>query len=271
MPLTALHSYYLYFPCPCLAREAYLAYLRKTCFHCFDAIIAAVQSKEFNTGHLFTKARRMAIKSFTLFIESPFYAEWCQGQLGTSFDMDSAAVTQSLQNIFAHTSTNETAMHCDLPSITDSNVRDGVVLLQSNEWFRSLVSAVETLPVAVTVSLADEHNGFPLVYANQCTIAMSGLDHSSALGKPNCFYANPAIAQDLSKAIPAEHRFSFSDHAGVTGHVILISKPLYDTTSRFRFIFSVLLPRALNEDLRYMQMLLMFIPSVVYPKPIAVC
>lgn len=135
--------------------------------------------------------------------------------------------------------------------------RQGSVIFTVNNksWLSSMLAAVEFIPLAFTIALADEVKGFPLMYVNNAFEKLTGYKKKDCLGKSCSFLqTNPktgekvysssdTVIQDLSRAImfgcPYSARLNNFKANGDLFMNRLQLQPLYDQRMTYRFVIGL--------------------------------
>eukprot|EP01038_Epipyxis_sp_PR26KG_P015186 gene15186-20456_t len=153
-------------------------------------------------------------------------------------------------------------------------------LMKTGSWLTSLLAAVETLPVCVSLSTARrDRPGFPLIYVNACFEYTTQYPRSEIVGQ-NCRFlqagkAEPESIARLSTALrdaqPVKVAITNFRRDGTPFKNLLAMKPIFDEEGNYRYVlgvqFDVTQDDATPAKLKLADELLRMLPNTIYSNP----
>lgn len=198
---------------------------------------------------------------------------WCKEKLSIENSMTSVAAEEAVDDLLMSTIPCNTEVVFDIMhQVSELRPMECGILLTPGSWFREFAEAVEGLPVGVYLSLADSSMGYPVLYANKHTEDFSGQSRSVILGERNSLYDVTAEDSRISKrfrwaldsAVPTRCIVTASSSTGDTVPVTLLSKPLFDVYSRYRYVITMQTADLSSEALLRLSVFLLYVPNVVF-------
>jgi PAS domain S-box-containing protein len=209
-----------------------------------------------------TGTRALLLASvFPLFLESPQYERWVTEQtaLAAGTGADETPVTAQEAEADANEGREERLDELFVPS--NRRIKDIVgqalasidpveieLMLVGGDWLRSLTSAVEDLPLCVTLASArEERRGFPLVYVNRAFEQATGYDRADIVGK-NCNFLQTdtsetqqiqKMSEALRNAKPVKVAITNYRKDGEPFINLLAMKPIFDAEGTYAFVVGV--------------------------------
>jgi hypothetical protein len=132
-------------------------------------------------------------------------------------------------------------------------------------WFMRFTQVMEEFPVAVFLSLPDKERGLPIIYSNSYTEQATGYCRDDLHGKENLFFSGACdeVINALVGGVPSVSAHTIRYKDGTDRAVTIVSKPIYDFRSNFRYNLSVQIESSLLEDLRIVTMLVLSVSSII--------
>ena len=154
-------------------------------------------------------------------------------------------------------------------------------LLQEGDWLRGVLTAVEDLPLCVTLASArDDRRGFPLVYVNKAFEAVSLYNRKEVVGRNCRFLQSPAsqpqqvqrLTDALRLALPVKVALTNVRKDGSEFTNLLAMKPVFDSEGVYSYVIGVQCdissnnkgdPHAANAQLASVDDVLALLPNIL--------
>lgn len=215
------------------------------------------------------------VRLFPHFLSDPAYNEWCGAQMSLPMTASSSEIEFTLERLFVDNAigANLESLYQLLHLTTLVQMPDCALLLKADGWLKTFSELVENIPLSVYMSIADEKKGFPVVYVNRHLELTTGYRRQELQGHCNPFLnhssvANPEVLDNmreaLSKSLPCKAKFRASYRDGKVVPVTLLSKPMYDTSSRLRYIFTVQTEDGSTANMAVIGGFMAIAPNIVY-------
>jgi hypothetical protein len=186
---------------------------------------------------------RRAIKEcFLAFLESHDYTEWCKDQLGNSAGLlnEEGCTTLATLNLQRSVAVPKYVRFRTMDSEDD----------HESSSFQALSAFAETISLTVYVSAPNKEAGFPIVYLNAYAEGQTGYSLGDLQGRGNIFMNQ--ISEELTASfvfgIPSVYTHFFSHFDGTLVPVTVVSKPIYDTSTEYRYLLSIQLENQPTEQ-----------------------
>jgi len=161
-------------------------------------------------------------------------------------------------------------------AIESSDPEELDLMLENGDWLRSLMAAVEDLPLCVTLATArDDRRGFPLVYVNKAFENVTQYHRTEIVGK-NCNFlqgsqAEPEQVAMMTKALaaakPVKVAITNARKDGSEFMNLLAMKPVFDGDGVYSYVLGVQYditgPGASLEQMKTVNDLLSILPNVL--------
>lgn len=128
------------------------------------------------------------------------------------------------------------------------DVKELDILLREGSWLTTLLTAVESLPVCVSLSTArSDRRGFPLIYVNKSFERATGYSRAEIVGR-NCRFLQSSetekdsierLSNALRDAKPVRVALTNYRKDGTAFKNLLAMKPIFDETGRYRYVIGV--------------------------------
>jgi PAS domain S-box-containing protein len=149
-------------------------------------------------------------------------------------------------------------------------------LLQSGSWLASMLAAVESLPVGVSLATASkERMGFPLIYVNECFAQITGYARSEIVGQ-NCRFLQAGKAeQDSIDRLTTALRGSKPIRIAITNFRkdgmpfknLLAMKPIFSEAGQCEYVvgvhFDVTQDHVTPDKLKLADQVLQMLPNII--------
>lgn len=147
---------------------------------------------------------------------------------------------------------------------------------KAKNWLRSLLAAVETLPIPVSlVSVAENCSNCPFVYVNACFEYTSGYSRKEIVGQSyDVFHVNEEDSEKfrmhgaMRDAMNTIVAITNRRKDGTVFKTLMFLKPIFDTNGVFRYVIAVQLDIskhvATAAKLRLADELIRMLPSTIY-------
>ncbi len=217
----------------------------------------------------------MAMGAFPKFVHSQLFRKWYDKELRIAEHVRTNAIEKfnaekAVKTVSESVNSAEKAIACVDQSEVDN-------LLRSGDWFTTLITAVENLPICVSISSASQDKfGFPLVYVNSAFETTTGYSRSEIVGK-NCRFlqadvGEPEAVAQLSKCLreakPIRVAISNKTRDGKVFKNLLAMKPIFDEAGNYAYVvgvqFDVTDEGATAIKLKLANDLINMIPEIIY-------
>ena len=216
------------------------------------------------------EASAVFVRRFPWFLTSTNYRKWCNSKMGLSFE--SEGHDDRLTDFFSELErANLDNFIMQLAGAVGRFPETSPLLIKC-PWFRTFVEFVEYFPVAMYLVIPDESQGFPMVYANLHTRAVTGYPRAELLGQKCPFFTchdekEAERFSDLKNSLRSSIPFQATVHNlhrnGSSLQSTFFCKPMYDVTSVYRFILVAHVNIATNEQIELIGDFLSIIPNII--------
>ncbi len=210
----------------------------------------------------------MAMGAFPRFIQSEYFTNWQTTELKYAENKKNTPEKSKALSISINSTEKAIAT-------VDQNELEK--LLTSNDWFTTLITAVENLPICVTIASASKNRqGFPLVYVNAAFETTTCYNRSEIVGK-NCRFLQSDVAEPesvalISKALkeakPVKVAITNKTKHGRPFKNLLAMKPIFDDKNNYTYVisiqFDVTSESSTSAKLALADDLMKMIPNIIY-------
>lgn len=224
---------------------------------------------------------------FPMFLESNEYQEWVEQQ--TAEDAAQAENADADESTKEKEELEKEERLDELFQPTERRIKDIVTqaietvddaeldrMLLGGDWLKSLMVAVEDLPLCVTLATAREDRmGFPLVYVNKAFESATGYGREEIVGQ-NCKFLQGSTSEPeqvmkmteaLKSAKPVKVALTNRRKDGTEFLNLLAMKPVFDANGVYSYVIGVQYDIS-NKEASYKQMktvndLLSVLPNVL--------